>query len=91
MIPQKNRTVTVKRLVQSGEKRVFSNVATGLRVYVNQIDEQPQEGFDGESSFMLHRMMTDGNHEAIAIGDRITDDLGRQFDVRGKSVHSSAF
>lgn len=33
-------------------------------------------------------MMTEGNHETIDIGDRVTDGT-RTYDIRGKSVHSS--
>lgn len=34
-------------------------------------------------------MLTEGNHDTIDIGDRVTDDLGHTFDIRGKSVHGS--
>lgn len=34
-------------------------------------------------------MMTEGNHVTIDIGDRVTDNTGLSFDVRGKAVHSS--
>lgn len=89
MVPHKNRTVTVLRLVPSGAKRVFSSVATGLKVYVDQNSAEPQSGFDGEGAFFPHTMITDGGHVEISIGDRITDDLGRQFDVKGKAVFDS--
>jgi len=34
-------------------------------------------------------MLTEGNHATIDIGDRVTDDQGNTFDIRGKSVHKS--
>lgn len=86
MLPHKNRTIAIKTLVASGEKRTFSTVATGVRVYINQNGEELIDGFDGEGAIFAHKMLTDGNHAAIAIGHRITDDTGKQYDVRGKAV-----
>lgn len=86
MLPHKNRTISISSLVASGEKRIFSQVATGVRVYINQNGEEITEGFDNDGSFYAHRMMTDGNHASIVAGSRITDDLGKQYDVRGKSI-----
>lgn len=44
------------------------------------------EGFEGAGSFWAYRMMTDGTHSAIAVGDRITDEDGLVYEVRGKSI-----
>lgn len=89
MLPTKNRTISVSRLTASGEKRIFSSIITGLQVYINQTAEEQMSGYDNQPSFYAHRMFTEGNHVLIDIGDRITDDTGRSYDVRGKSVHSS--
>lgn len=59
MLPHKNRTITVKSLTQTGEKRAFTNTITGLRVYINQNGEELVEGFDNQGSVFAHRMMTD--------------------------------
>jgi hypothetical protein len=81
-----NRTVSVDTLALSGEKRVFSRIITALPAYINQTGEQVEGGFDGEASFFFHRMMTSANHAAISIGDRVTDDKGKAYDVKGASV-----
>lgn len=89
MLPTKNRTISVSRLTDSGEKRIFVELFEGVRVYINQSTEEIGTGFQGDPAFYASRMMTDGNHATIDIGDRVTDDLGHVFDVRGKSVHAS--
>jgi hypothetical protein len=86
MLVTKNRTITVQSLTQTGEKRAFSNTITGLKVYINQTQDELVEGFDNQGSIFPHKMLTDGNHGAILIGDRITDDTGKQYDIRGKSI-----
>lgn len=89
MLPTKNRTISVSRLIASGEKRIFSNVITWLAVYINQSTEEIGAGYENAPSFYAHKMMTEWNHAEIGIGDRVTDNLGNSFDIRGKSVHSS--
>lgn len=89
MIATKNRIISVSRLTASGEKRIFSSVITGLGVYINQIQEEQLSGYEGQPAFFAHRMFTEGNHVSIDIGDRVTDDTGKSYDIRGKSIHSS--
>ena len=87
MLPTTNRIITVLSLTQSGEKRTFTSTITGLPVYINQNGEEIVDGFDNEGSFFAHRMLTDGTHSTILIGDRITSNDGKQYDVRGKAVY----
>lgn len=89
MLPTKNRTISVSRLTASGEQRNFVALFTGLQVYINQSSEELGGGYEGDPAFYAHKMLTEGNHATIDIGDRITDDLGHSYDVRGKSVHRS--
>jgi hypothetical protein len=86
MLPTTNRIISVKSLTGTG-KRTYSTTITGLSVYINQNGEELGEGFDSEGSFFAHRMLTDGTHTAIAIGDRVTSDDGKQYDVRGKAIY----
>lgn len=86
MIVHTNHTITAKRLVQTGEMKDFSQILTGLDVYINQVQEEILEGYENQPSFISYRMMTDGDHEAIEIGDRIIDENGKQYDVRAKAV-----
>jgi hypothetical protein len=44
-------------------------------------------GFDGAGSFFAYRMLTNNNHQAIAIGDRIADGT-LTYEVRGVSPFS---
>lgn len=85
MLATKNRTITVKSL-GTGEKRTFTTTITGLRVYINQSSDDITSGLDGEGAFFIHKMLTDGSHAAILVGDRITDDTSKQYDVKGKSI-----
>lgn len=89
MLPTKNRTISVSRLVASGEKRNFSTIITGLQVYINQSSEEQIGGYDGQPSFYGYKMLTEGNHTTIDIGDRVTSDDGKSYDIRGKSVFDS--
>lgn len=88
MLPTTNRTISILRLTTTGEKKAFVSVATGVRVYINQSSEDLIDGSDNQGAFFVHKMLTDGTHATITMNDRITDDLGNQFDVRGKSTFS---
>lgn len=86
MLVHTNRIVTIKRMTTTGQKRGFLEVQTGLAVYINQNGDEPLAGIDDSPDFYAHKMLTDGVHEAIEIGDKIEDDKGNKFEVRGKSV-----
>ena len=87
MLPIKNRTITILTLTTTGEKRAFVSAATGVRVYINQSASDLKTQWGSEGATFLHKMLTDGNHATIGIGDRITDDTGKQYDVQGKSTY----
>ena len=74
MLFNTNHIITISSL-STGAKRTWSQVDSEISVYINQIQEDLVSGFDGAGSFTAYRMMTDGNHEAISIGDRIVDEL----------------
>ncbi len=89
MLPTKNRVISVSRLTTTWEKRAYVSLITWMKVYINQSTEEIQSWFDNQPSFYIHKMLTEGNHATIDIGDRVTDDQGNTFDIRGKSVHKS--
>ena len=70
----------------TGEKQALVTSITGKSVYINQIQEDEVTGFDNQPSFFAYRMLTDGNHATIRIGDEVTDDLANVYTVRGKSI-----
>jgi hypothetical protein len=81
MLYNSNHTISISSL-STGSKRTWSEVDTDIFVYINQIQEDLISGFDGAGSFTSYRMFTDGNHETIAIGDRITDEEGNTYEVK---------
>lgn len=85
MLSSYNHTISISSL-STGAKRTWTEVESDVSVYINQIQEDLVTGFDGAGSFTAYRMMTDGNHEAIAIGDRVTDENGNIYEVRSKSI-----
>lgn len=82
MLVHTNRTISVKRLVPSGKKRVFLDIIVGLNVYINQNGEEVLQGIENQPNFLLYKMMTDGQHTTIAMGDRIEDTNGKIYEVR---------
>lgn len=82
-----NNTISIKRLTGTG-KRTWEEVESGIEVYMNQINEDLVWGLDAQPSFIAYRMMTDGQHEIIGIGDRVVDDE-YTYDVRTVSVQQS--
>lgn len=85
MLCSTNHTISISSL-STGTKRTWSEVESGVAVYINQIQEDLVTWYDGSGSFTAYRMMTDGNHETIAIGDRVTDENGNIYEVRAKSI-----
>lgn len=86
-LPTTNATISILR-VSGANTRTFSSVATGVVVYMNQIDEDLVQSFDGQWAFYAYRMMTDGSHTAIVVGDRVNDGT-YTYDVRGAKKHRS--
>lgn len=86
MLVHANRTITVKRMLQTWQKRGYSEIQSGLQVYINQNGDEPLAGIDDSPDFYAYKMLTDGGHTDINIGDRIEDDRGTIYEVRGKSV-----
>lgn len=80
MLFSSNKTVTVKSL-STGAKRTWGTASASFRAYINQIQENDVEGFEGQGAFLAFRMMTDGNHSAVYVGDRITDDSSVVYEV----------
>lgn len=87
MLPTTNATISILRLTGT-TKRVWTSVATGIEVYINQISEELVKGIDAQGSFTPYRMMTDGTHTALEIGDRVSDGT-LTYDVRGKTAYDS--
>lgn len=85
MLSSTNHTISISSL-STGAKRAWTVTESDVAVYINQIQEDLVQGFDGAGSFTAYRMMTDGNHETIAIGDRVTDENGNIYEVRAKSI-----
>jgi len=85
MLFNTNHTISVSNL-STGAKRTWSEVDTDVRVYINQISEELVQGYDGAGSFTAYRMFTDGSHETISIGDRVTDEDDNVYEVRSKSI-----
>lgn len=83
MLPTTNRTIEIKRLVQGAKKRTLQTVATGVPVYINSQGEEIQTGFDNEGAWKLYRMLTDATHTAILVGDKVIDDQGKTYEVKG--------
>lgn len=83
-----NHTITISSL-GTGAKRAWTESESDIMVYINQIQEDVVTGFDSAPSFLSYRMMTNGNHETINIGDRVTDEADIVYEVKGKSIHSS--
>lgn len=85
MLSSYNHTISISRL-STGAKRTWSEVESDVAVYINQIQEDLVTGFDGAGSFTAYRMMTDWNHETIAIGDRVADENSNIYEVKTKSI-----
>jgi len=83
-----NHTITISSL-GTGAKRSWTEWESDIAVYINQIQEDVISGFDSAPSFLSYRMMTNGNHTEILIGDKVTDENGIVYEVKWKSVHSS--
>lgn len=83
MLPTTNRTITIKRLVQGVKTRTLQTVATGVAVYINSQGEDIQTGFDNEGAWKIYRMLTDATHIDIFVGDKLTDDQGKTYEVKG--------
>lgn len=86
MLPTTNRTIAILRYARTSGKGAYTSVATGIRAYINQTQEEVQEGIDNQGSWIVYRMMTNGTHTDIVIGDRITDDQSNTYEVRGKAI-----
>ena len=85
MLFSTNHIISIRSL-STGSKRTWSEVESDINVYINQTQEEILPGFDGNASFMVYRMLTDGNHSAISIDDRIVDENDIVYEVKGKSV-----
>lgn len=81
MLPSTNNVVTISRLAANGDITEYSDVITGLEVYINQTREDVVPGYEGQPNFRAFRMMTDGDHDAIEFHDRVTDQDGVQYEV----------
>lgn len=55
-------------------------------MYINAIQEDLVSGFDGAGAFLAFRMMTNGAHQGISIGDKIVDEASVEYEVRGKAI-----
>lgn len=73
MLPSTNATISISRLSSSGAPRTWTTVATEIPAYINQTREDMISGFDNQPAFLAYRMLTDGDHTAIKVGDRISD------------------
>lgn len=85
MLFSTNHIVSISSL-STGAKRTWSVSSTGVAVYINQIQEDLVQWYDGAGSFTAYRMMTDGTHTTIDVGDRITDENNNIYEVRAKSI-----
>ncbi len=81
MLYSTNHTISISTL-STGAKRVWTEVETDVFVYINQTQEDLVQGFDGAGSFTGYRMFTDGDHETISIGDRVTDEDRNVYEVK---------
>ena len=86
MLPTTNHTIAILRYSRTDGLGSFASVQTGIRVYINSIREDLVESLDAAGSFRGFRMMTNGNHEEIEIGDNITDEDGNTYSITGKAI-----
>jgi hypothetical protein len=84
MLFSTNHIISIARL-SSGAKKTWEELTCELPVYINQIQEDLVQWFDGAGSFTAYRMMTDGDHCDISINDRVVDECGATYEVRGVS------
>ena len=89
MLPTTNKTISILQLTAvtgSTVKRNWDSVQDGVRVYINQIQEDLVPWYDGSGSFFAYRMLTKGNHETINVNDRVVDEDSVTYTVKGKST-----
>jgi len=72
MLPSTNKTISILRL-SGTDTRTWSSVATGVEVYINQTREDMVPGYENQPAFLTFRMLTDGTHTTIAVGDHVND------------------
>lgn len=88
-LPTTNKIIAIKRLNSDNDIRDWATIDDDVSVYINAISEELATGMDAQPAFFAFRMMTDGEHSDILIGDRIEDDAGDTYEVRGMVKHDS--
>lgn len=86
MIPTTNRTISIHRLSDATGVRTYTPVQQGVRVYINASSERIESGFNNEGSFYPFTMLVGGNVN-IEMSDKIVDEAGTIYKVRGVAIH----
>lgn len=78
-----NATISSERILTvSGKDSYASGPLSSVSAYIEPAEKEPSEFINGESAFYVFMCVVDGSVD-VKISDRITDDLGNIYTVKG--------